>query len=300
MSSSTCLIQPVSKTTSLIMGLKNIIVSRRTKYQLVQIVELEEFGISLVLDRLVQSTEADEFIYHESLVHPALVTHPNPGRVLIIGGGEGATLREVLKHNSVSRAVMVDIDGELVNLAREYLKVMHRGSFDDPRSEVIIMDGKKYIEETNESYDVIIIDLTDPHGPEISKLLYSKEFYMMVRGRLLDGGLIVTQAGNSFYFPNTYSSVLRSLREVFPIVREYWVWIPSFGYSCNFILASTTHDPSSLTPEEVNEVLRRRGVITRFYNGRVHTALMNSSIILNTFSQQLDNTFRNNLIQPLR
>ncbi|MEM2757695.1 MAG: spermidine synthase, partial [Sulfolobales archaeon] len=136
MLSSMFAIEPVSRTVSLTAGLKNVLVNTKTKYQSVQIVELEEFGKALILDGLIQSSQADEFVYHESLVHPALLTHPNPKKVLIIGGGEGAALREVLKHPTVTNAVMVDIDGELVELSKRYLEEMHNGSFNDPRSKV--------------------------------------------------------------------------------------------------------------------------------------------------------------------
>lgn len=290
MNSYAVIIQPVSRTVSMIMGLSKILVNRRTKYQHVLIVELEEFGKTLILDGLVQSAEADEFLYHESLTHPALVTHPEPKKVLIIGGGEGAALREVLKHATVSKVTMVDIDGELVELAREYLEVMHRGAFNDPRSEVIIMDGFKYIAETNESFDVVIMDLTDPHGPEIAKALYSKESYVMLKKRLKEDGIMVTQCGNSFFFPNTYRYVLENVKSVFNIVREYSVWVPSFGYSCNFIIASDRHDPLRLKAEEVDATLSKRGVKTRFYSGLIHESLMRSLSLYNEFSAHVDRT----------
>jgi len=137
------IVQGVGGSTVMVMKVSNVYVSTRTKYQEVQIVDLEGFGRALVLDGYVQSTEVDEFLYHESLVQPAMTTHPNPARVLIIGGGEGATLREVLKHGTVVEAVMVDIDGELVEYAKKYLGVMHRGSFNDPRAKVLNMNNFK-------------------------------------------------------------------------------------------------------------------------------------------------------------
>ncbi|MEM0360972.1 MAG: polyamine aminopropyltransferase [Sulfolobales archaeon] len=281
-------VEPVSRTVSLTASLKKVLVSTKTKYQFVQIVELEEFGKALILDGLIQSTLADEFIYHESLVHPALITHPNPKKVLIIGGGEGAVLREVLKHPTVTNAVMVDIDGELVKLVREYLAEMHMDSFNDPRSRVVIMDGFKYIEESDEVFDVVILDLTDPHGPEIARALYSEEFYSKLARRLHSDGVVVSQVGNSFFFPNTYRNTICNLKRVFKILREYSTWIPSFGYSCNFVIASQVHDPARLDASEVDRVLNERGVKTRFYNGRVHVAFMNMPIILNSFSEHVD------------
>lgn len=274
-------IQGVGNSIVMVMKVKNVYVATKTEYQEVQIVDLEEFGRALVLDGYVQSTEADEFLYHESLVQPAMTTHPNPTRVLVIGGGEGATIREVLKHDSVVEAVMVDIDGKLVELAKKYLEVMHRGSFSDPRVKVLIMDGLKYVEEAPQNYyDVVVSDLTDPYGPEISKMLYSTEFYAKTKKLMKNDGILVTQAGNSFFFPEVYEEIVSNLKRVFKIVREYWTWIPSFGYACNYVMASDAHDPLKLTPDEVDKILRSRNVVNKYYDGRQHQAMFLSKIVV--------------------
>ncbi len=271
-------IQPVSYETYMIMKISKVIQQTRSQYQNIEIVELSEYGRALVLDGLVQSTEVDEHIYHESLVHPAMITHPNPRKVLIIGGGEGATLREVLKHNTVTEAVMVDIDEKVVELSKQYLQELHKGSFYDPRGKVIIADGKEYVNKTTEKYDVIILDLTDPYASEIAYELYTAQFYKKISEILTEDGIMVTQAGSSFYYENVYDRVLESVRQVFPIVKEYNVWIPSFGYACNFIIGSKRYDPEKLSIEEVDKRLKSRNVETRFYSGRTHIALMNMPI----------------------
>ncbi|NPA24109.1 MAG: polyamine aminopropyltransferase [Crenarchaeota archaeon] len=271
-------IQPVSYETHMIMKISRVLQQTRSQYQNIEIVELTEYGRALVLDGLVQSTEVDEHIYHESLVHPAMTTHPEPKKVLIIGGGEGATLREVLKHSTVREAVMVDIDEKVVELSKQYLQELHKGSFYDPRGRVLIADGKEYVEKTQERYDVIILDLTDPYASEIAYELYTSQFYKKISNILTEDGIMVTQAGSSFYYENVYDKVLASVRDVFPIVREYNVWVPSFGYACNFIIGSKRHDPEKLTREEVDKRLKDRNVETRFYNGRTHIALMNLPI----------------------
>ncbi len=279
-------VETAGRNTFIITKIRRVLISLRTKYQRVDIVEFEEFGRGLILDGLIQSTEADEFIYHESLVHPALTTHPNPKEVLIIGGGEGATLREVLKHNTVKSAVMVDIDGELVELAKKYLDFMHKGSFYDPRTKLIISDGAEFIKKEGSSkYDVVVLDLTDPYGPEIARKLYSREFYEEVRRVLRDDGIMVTQAGSSFFYPRVYDYVLNNVKSVFSIVREYWVWVPAFAYACNFIIASNKYDPTLLTPEEVDSRLRSRSVKTLLYNGKYHKALFMTPILRNKFSK---------------
>ena len=157
--------------------LDEVLYSGQTKYQSVRIVRSNNFGLCLVLDGKIQSSEADEFIYHEALVHPAMLTHPGPTSVFIAGGGEGATLREVLAHNTVKRAVMVDIDEEVIALSRHYLPDHSRGAFDDPRTELYHTDARKYQEKTEDRYDVIIIDLPDPIEEGPAYLLYTREFY---------------------------------------------------------------------------------------------------------------------------
>jgi len=272
----------VSPNAAFMTRVKRFILTARTKYQEVQILELYEYGRALVLDGYIQSTENDEFIYHESLVHPTTITHPHPRKALIVGGGEGATLREILKHPSIDEAVMVDIDGELIEFAKKYLDFMHQGSFNDPRSKLLIEDGYKYVKEIapRKYFDVVVLDLTDPYGPEISRKLYSEEFYAMVKSIMKDNGIMVTQAGNSFFYPRTYAKVLENIKANFSIVREYWVWIPSFGYACNFIVASDTLDPALLSEDEVNSRLKSRNVKTRFYDGALHISLFKGKVML--------------------
>lgn len=274
-------VETVSWHTSLVMQITAIWLMKRTKYQEMAVIDTIDFGRALVLDGFIQSTYADEPYYHESLVHPAMVAHPSPRRVLILGGGEGAALREVLKHKTVAEAVMVDIDGEVVEAAREHLPAMHQGAFDDPRARAVIMDGFKYIEEASargEKYDVVVMDLTDPYGPEIAQSLYSAHFFKKVKGLLSADGVLVTQAGDSFFFEEEYNSILGNIAAAFKRAAEYTVWIPSFGYAVNFILASDSVDPRPLTAEEVDRRLAERGVSTLFYSGRAHVALMNFPI----------------------
>ncbi|NPA99192.1 MAG: polyamine aminopropyltransferase [Crenarchaeota archaeon] len=272
--------EPTSPNMASLFKIKGILAQARTPYQEVLLVDLEEFGRALVIDSLIQSTERDEFLYHEVLVHPAMVLHPNPKRVLIIGGGEGATLREVLKHKTVEKAVMVDIDEKVLEFAKEYLGFMHRGSFDDPRSEVVIMDGLKYVKNAAEkSFDVVILDLTDPYAGPAAKPLYSEEFYRDVYRILVDDGVMVTQAGNSFFYREAYEYVYNNVKKVFLHVAEYWNYVPSFAYTCNFVLASKKYDPYSLEPEKIDKILEERGVENKFLNGRVLKGLLLAGIV---------------------
>jgi spermidine synthase len=267
----TVVVQGIGKSSLMVIKVKKLIAIKKSEFQEIIIAECEDFGKALILDGYIQSTVADEFIYHESLVHPAMLLHPNPKRVLIIGGGEGATLREVLKHNTVEEAIMVDIDRDVVELSKEFLPEMHCGSFFDKRARIVIDDGKRFVEKElagESKYDVVIMDLTDPYSSEIAKDLYSKQFFIKVSNILTPEGIVVTQAGSKYFYDEVYNDVANTVKQVFAHVMEYQVWIPSFGYACNFIVGSKALNPSILTVEYVEEMLKTRGVKTRFISGR--------------------------------
>jgi len=156
-----------------------IIYTGKSQYQEVDIVELVPFGRSLIIDEMMQSSEKDEFSYHESLVHPALTIHPNPRHVMVAGGGEGATVREILRHKSVEKVTMVDIDTLVIEASKSHLPNHHRGCFDNPRLELVIEDARAWLERYEGKFDVIIMDLADPveEGPAFG--LYTVEFFAM-------------------------------------------------------------------------------------------------------------------------
>ncbi|NJE05208.1 polyamine aminopropyltransferase [Thermococcus sp. M36] len=198
----------------------------QTKYQRLELYETEGFGKLLVLDGTVQLVEEGEESYHEPLVHPVMLAHPNPRRVLVIGGGDGGTLREVLRHETVDRAVMVEIDDMVIEASKLYLNVA-RGAFEDPRAEVMVGDGVKYLRETEERFDVIIVDSTDPVGP--AKLLFSEEFYRDAYEKLNERGLYITQAGSVYLFTNELLDAYRAMKSVFD--RVYYFSFPVIGYA---------------------------------------------------------------------
>jgi len=253
----------------------SVLARARTTFQDVEIVETRGFGRALFLDGQPQSAVADEYVYHEALVHPALIAHAAPKRVLIAGGGEGATLREVLRHPGVERTVMVDIDGELVDLCRQHLTDMHQGAFDDPRADVVIGDALAYLREHEEQFDAIVIDLTDPSEEGPIGELYSDGFYRLVASRLADGGIIVLQAYT--FGPGRTAwqdKISATLSQVFPIVRRYRAEVPFFKDSWAFITASAVRDPAALPPGYVDRALAERGVDgLRFYDGITHQSM---------------------------
>lgn len=234
---------------TMVRRMERVIASGRTQYQDYFLFETKGFGKVLVLDKDVQSTERDEYVYHETLVHPAMLSHPEPKTVLIVGGGEGATLREVLKHPTVERAVMVDIDGELVEMARRHMPEWHQGAFDDPRTALVIQDARAYLENTQESYDVVIVDLTDPVGEDNpARLLYTVEFYRLVKAHLNPGGIMGMQAGMIMLTHHRIHPVIhRTVREAFRYVRSYKNHIPGFFLNFGFLLASDAFDPAAFS-----------------------------------------------------
>lgn len=198
----------------------------QTEYQKLELYETEGFGKLLVLDGTVQLVERGEESYHEPLVHPVMLAHPNPRNVLIIGGGDGGTLREVLRHETVEKATMVEIDEKVIEVSKLYLDVA-KGAFEDPRADVKVDDGVKYLKETDERFDVIIVDSTDPVGP--AKLLFSEEFYRSAYEKLNGRGLYVTQAGSVYLFTNELLDAYRAMKKVFD--KVYYFSFPVIGYA---------------------------------------------------------------------
>lgn len=273
------IVEPAGRYLRLLLKVNRVYALEKSPYQEIVLADIEGFGRSLILDKFIQSTEKDEYMYHELLVHPAMCLHPHPEKVLILGGGEGATLREVLKHTTVREAIMIDIDPVVVEFSKKYLEHMHKGSFSDPRVRVIIMDGKDYVKQApNNYFDVVIMDLTDPYASEIAKPLYSPEAFREIRRILRDDGVVVTQAGSSYFYPDEYKWVLSSVKSSFKYISEYWFWVPSFGLNVNFIVASNVYRLEDYV-NNIDERLRERGVITRLVSGRFIDGLLKIGVL---------------------
>eukprot|EP00938_MAST-03A_sp_MAST-3A-sp1_P003471 g3471.t1 len=229
------------------MSLKRIMYDGRSKFQRLQVVETGEFGKTLLMDGCTQSSQNDEHIYHETLVHPSMLMHENPKKVFIGGGGEFATAREVLRHKSVERCVMIDLDKDACDICRKELPEWNNGAYEDPRLHVEYVDAKKWLENTEEKFDVIIMDICDPIEAGPGYLLYTKEFYTFLRSRLNKGGVIVTQSGPGAHFnvkKECFTVIHSTLRSVFGSVAPYTVDIPSFGcdWGFNMVLDTCTQD----------------------------------------------------------
>ena len=255
--------------------IEEVLYAGQTKYQSVQFVRTGSLGECLVLDGKIQSSQADEFIYHEALVQPAMLTHPGPETVFIAGGGEGATLREALSHKSVKRAVMVDVDEEVSALCKKYLPEHSRGAFEDERTELHHTDAREFLDRCGEKFDIIVIDLPDPIEEGPAYLLYTKEFYQVVRDRLTENGIISVQAGSaSLTELLNLTAVNNTLKSVFPIVCTYKVDMQCFGGPWGFCVASPSLNPSMLSPAEVNNRISARSLTgLRFYDGLTHQGI---------------------------
>ena len=244
--------------------IKETHVSEQTDYQKLDMIETEEFGTMLVLDGMVMTTDKDEFVYHEMAAHPALFTHPNPENVLVVGGGDGGVIREVLKHPQVKKAVLVEIDGKVIEYSKQYLPNIADG-LDNPRVEVIVNDGFMHIHDHKNTYDVIIVDSTEPVGPAVS--LFTRGFYQGIYESLKDEGIFVAQTDNPWFKAELITSVNRDVKEVFPIVRVYCANVPTYPSGLwTFTMGSKKHDPLAVDESTIPEL------DTKYYSPRLHKA----------------------------
>jgi len=226
-------------------AIKRTVVEAQTKFQHMEIIETPAYGKVLILDGRIQSSQAEDFIYHEALVHPGMLASERA--------------REILRYPTIKRAVMVDIDGEVVELCKKYLPEMHQGAFDDPRSETRHEDARGYLERTSERFDFITIDLVEPLEEGPACLLFTKEFYTLVRDRLTPGGAMTLQAGMTKLGElDFFTSIHRTLREVFPVVAPYQTFISCFGTPWGFITATKKVDPRKQDAAAIDRLIAER------------------------------------------
>lgn len=213
----------------------------KTPYQEIAVLDTEPFGRMLVLDGMVQTCTEDEFVYHEMIVHVPLFTHPRPSDVLVVGGGDGGAIREILKHEPVEKAVLVEIDREVVECAKQYLPEIASG-LNDPRVEVIIEDGIVYLQNNPGQFDVILVDSTEPVGPAVG--LFTEDFYRLVYAALRPGGILVAQTESPFYNADILVKAYTGMKAVFPRVATYLANVPTYPSGLwSFTLAAKQDAP---------------------------------------------------------
>ena len=252
--------------------IRQVLYAGNTAYQMVEVLDSEVFGRSLVLDGKTQSTERDEHIYHEALVHPAMLLHPEPRSVFVGGGGEGGTLREALAHRSVERVVMLDLDKEVVDLCRRFLPQHHQGAFDDSRVELRHADARGYLQDCGECFDVMIMDLVDPLEGGTAYLLYTEEYYQIVKSKMNPGGILVTQSGPAglTHYQECFTTIVKTLANTFKHTAPCQVHVPAFQTLWGFTLASDSALPKPSDGEVDRLIATRVNKELKFYDGETH------------------------------
>lgn len=246
------------------MKIKRELHTEETEFQKLEMVETEEWGNMLLLDGMVMTTIKDEFVYHEMVAHVPLFTHPNPEHVLVVGGGDGGVIREIMKHPSVKKAVLVDIDGKVIDYSKKYLREI-ACELDNERVEVKVDDGFMEIAKSENMYDVIMVDSTEPVGPAVN--LFTKGFYAGIAKALKEDGIFVAQTDNPWFKADLIRKVQSDVKEIFPITRLYTANVPTYPSGMwTFTLGSKRHDPL-----QVKET-RFHDIDTKYYTKELHKA----------------------------
>jgi len=247
--------------------IKEVLYKGRSPFQEIEVVETLDWGLILLLDGAVQTTERDEFVYHEMLVHPSLLLHPAPQRVLIVGGGDGGILRHCLQH-PIKEAYMVEIDRKVLEICEEYMPIIAGNSLKDERAKVLIEDGFDFLRNNDIKFDIIIVDSTDPVGK--AKKLFSKRFYQLAYNALGEDGILVTQSGSLFYQSRLVKSVYNRFSTLFPHIALLIVPVPTYpGVIWTATLGSKLYDPLQLTPEEWLQRARERDISPKYWDPHI-------------------------------
>ncbi len=243
----------------------------QSPFQAVEVHDTVPFGTLFRLDGHFMTSEKDEFFYHENLVHTAALAHPAPERALVIGGGDGGSAEELLKYATMKSVTLVEIDLAVIDIARKYFGTVHRGAFDDPRLTLKVEDGLAFVHSTTETFDLIVLDLTDPGGP--SEPLYTTDFYRACAARLNPTGALTLHIASPVAHPDRIRAGLAGLRSAFAIVTPYLVSIPLYGGMWMMACASATLSPAYLTPLDVDRRIAQRKIRDlQYYNGDMHRA----------------------------
>ncbi len=254
-------------TAGLTLKIKKVLYSGESPFQRIDVMETYEYGKMLVLYGSIMFTERDEFVYHEMISHVPLFVHPSPEEVLVIGGGDGGTIREVLRHREVRAVTMVEIDSQVVEVSKKFFPTMSVG-FSDPRLRLLFKDGAEFVKEDQGSYDVILVDSADPVGP--ADILFREEFFRSAKERLKQGGIFVAQTESPFYHPDIVKNTYSVLKNLYKNVHMYLAWIPAYPSALwSFCFCSDELHPLRDFKEER---VSGSGLEFKYYNPEVHRA----------------------------
>ena len=263
------LMEPLNDSTGFYVKASRQLGEWQTRFQKMAIYDTPHYGRIFRLDGFNMTSEREEFVYHENLIHPALTAHPAPRKVLVIGGGDGGASEEALKHPSVERTTMVEIDADVIQVAKEHFRAVHNGVFDNPKLRVLVDDGLKFIRDTREKFDLVALDLNDPMGP--AEALYSADFFQQCRHALAPGGALVLHIGSPVARPGRVAELAQRLNGVFRIVRPYTLYIPLYGSLWAMAVCSDKLDPKAYTADEIDRRIEQRKIQDlRYYNGETH------------------------------
>ncbi|MCM8773646.1 MAG: polyamine aminopropyltransferase [Candidatus Omnitrophica bacterium] len=247
-----------------------IIYKKKSPYQNIVIYQTPLLGRILFLDDTIQTTEKDNFVYHEMLTHPLLLSHPSPNKILVIGAGDGGVLREVLKHD-VEKVYLVEIDREVIEVSKKYLKSICGNSFNDKRAEIIIEDGAKFVQNKEENFDIVIVDSPDPMG--VAKVLFSQKFYQDIFSLLNEDGMMIRQTGSSILQPKELRENYNRLKRIFPKVIPMVAACPTYiiGFF-TFLIACKGRTPIDISSQDLNRKYEEKKLRTKYYNPEIHFA----------------------------
>lgn len=245
---------------------------QHTPFQTLEMLDTPSFGRVMRLDDHFMTSEGEEFFYHECMAHPAAMAHPDPQQVLVIGGGDGGLAEELLKHNTVQRLVLAELDEAVIEVSKAQLQRVHNGVWDDPRLQLQIGDGMAYVDSTTDRFDLILLDLTDPHTPAGS--LYSPEALQRMRRVLNPGGALVLHLGSPVFHAEQVRALSQTLKATFAQVACYGTYVPLYGAYWGMAVCSDSLQPTAVSAAQIDERLAARGVTDlQYYNADIHGAL---------------------------
>lgn len=280
-------------------NVKEKIISQKSKYQNLEIILTEEFGKVLLLDGITQVGEKDHFQYHELITHPNLLTIKEPKDVLVVGGGDGGVNREVLKHPTIKKLDHVELDEDVVLFSKKHLTSISDGAFEDERVNVIIEDGRSFLEKNNHLYDSIIMDLTDPFGPALK--LYTKEFFSVVKKSLKENGKFSMHVESPTSQPQLFSQIVNTLKNIFPQFNIFYNYIKMYGCLWAVAVCSLEKDNDIFFGDNIDQILESRGIANlNLINQKTFQSMQTSFPYIENLLKNNNNMLTDNKVSKLQ